>query len=456
MLEHNDLPKRTWGADMLKHNLRGIIVLALFVALARGDDWPQWMGPNRNGTWNEKGIVETFPAGGLRDKWRVPIAGGYSGPAVADGKVFVTDYLRAGGNATNDFNARSEVSGKERVLCLRADDGQLMWKHEYDCPYKISYPAGPRATPTVSGGKVYTLGAEGHLFCFAAATGKIAWSKELKKEYRIEAPMWGFCAHPLVDGQKLICLVGGPGSVVVAFDKDTGQELWRALSANPDAGYCPPTIIEAGGQRQLLIWHPQALSALDPETGKVYWSQPLEPQYGMSITAPQKSGDFLYASGIGKVAALFKLDRTRPAAEVVWEGKPNTAIYCANSTPLIDNGTIYGSDCELGNLRAVKLENGERLWETFRPTTGGDRRASHGTAFLTKNGDRYFLFSETGDLIIARLSPEKYEEISRARLLEPTSEAFGRPVVWTHPAYANKCVFARNDKEIVCVNLAAQ
>lgn len=441
---------------MAKHYLRGIVVLFLLAAQARSDDWPQWMGPNRDGVWSETGIVETFPAGELQAKWRVPIAGGYSGPAVADGKVFVTDYVRSSGDATNDVSARSTVSGQERVLCLRASDGQVVWKHEYDCPYKISYPAGPRTTPTVSGGKVYTLGAEGHLFCFDAATGKIAWSKELKKEYKIDSPMWGFCAHPLVEGNKLICMVGGAGTTVVAFDKDTGRELWRALSATPDAGYCPPTIIEAGGTRQLLIWHPTALNSLNPETGKVYWSERLEPDYGMSVTAPQKSGDFLYASGIGKCAALFKLDRTKPAAEVVWEGKPNTAVFCSNSTPLIDNGTIYGADCEVGSLRAVKLATGERLWETFQPTSGGQRRTSHGTAFLTKNGDRYFLFSETGDLIIARLSPEKYTEISRAKLLEPTNEAFNRPVVWSHPAYANKCVFARNDKEIVCASLAAR
>jgi outer membrane protein assembly factor BamB len=121
---------------------------------------------------------------------------------------------------------------------------------------------------------------------------------------------------------------------------------------------------------------------------------------------------------------------------------------------VIDGDTIYGNDCEVGNLRAVKLSTGQRLWETFKPTTGGERRESHGTAFITKNGDRYFLFSETGDLVIARLTPKEYEEIGRAHLLEPTNEAFGRPVVWNHPAYANKCIFVRNDKEIVCASLA--
>lgn len=435
------------------------VLLACFLAIAfvapvgYADDWPQWMGPGRDDVWKETGIIEKFPEGGPKILWRTPIAGGYSGPAVVAGRVYVTDYVRKSGELANNPGGRNELQGTERVLCLDAASGKILWKHEYDCPYAISYAAGPRATPTVHAGKVYTLGAEGNLFCFDAAKGTVLWSKELKKEYQTEAPIWGFCGHPLVDGKRLICLVGGEGSVAVAFDKDTGAELWKSLS-NPDAGYCPPTIITAGGKRQLLIWHPQALNSLNPETGEVYWAEPLVPQYGMSIAAPQKSGDYLFASGIGNCAALFKLDRTKPAAEVVWDGTPDTAVFCANSTPLIEGGVIYGNDCQVGNLRAVKLATGERLWETFQPTTGGERRASHGTAFLTKNGDRYFLFSETGDLIIARLSPEKYEELSRAHLLEPTAECFGRSVVWSHPAYANKCVFVRNDKEIVCASLA--
>jgi outer membrane protein assembly factor BamB len=243
--------------------------------------------------------------------------------------------------------------------------------------------------------------------------------------------------------------------VAVAFDKDTGQEVWRSLTA-PDPGYCPPTIIQAGGTRQLLIWHPQAINSLDPETGKLYWTEKLEPDYGMSICAPRQAGDHLFASGIGSVGALFKLDQTKPAAELVWRGRPSDAVYCSNSTPVIDSGVIYGADCQVGCLRAVDLVSGKRLWETFVPTTGGDRRAGSGTAFLTKNGDRFFLLSETGDLVIARLSAEKYDEVSRAHILEPTGEAFGRSVVWSHPAYANRCAFIRNDKEIVCVSLAQQ
>jgi outer membrane protein assembly factor BamB len=213
-------------------------------------------------------------------------------------------------------------------------------------------------------------------------------------------------------------------------------------------------MIEAGGKRQVLIWTPETLNSLDPETGSVYWSQPLAPKYAMSITAPRQSGDFLFAGGIGDVAALFKLAKDKPAAEVVWRGTAKNAVYCANSTPFIEDGTIFASDCQTGHLRGVKLENGERLWETWAPTSGGNKRASHGTAFIVKNGDRFFLMGETGHLIIARLSAKGYEELSRAKLLDPLTPVFGRNVVWSHPAFADRCIFARNDKELICASLA--
>lgn len=434
--------------------LASLVVGASLLSTARAEDWPQWLGPKRDSVWRETGIVDVFPENKLPVKWRVPIAGGYSGPAVAGGKVFVTDFVKASGEAFNNPGQRAELKGQERVLCFDAATGKELWKHEYDCPYSISYPAGPRATPTVADGKVYVLGAEGNLLCLNADSGKVVWSKELKKEYKTSTQIWGFCAHPLVDGDRLICVVGGEGSTAVAFDKDTGKELWRSIDARL-AGYCPPTIIEAGGARQLLIWDADKLNSLNPETGKKLWSFDLAPQYDMSITAPRQNGDLLFASGIGNVGACLKLTKDKPGAELLWKETARNGVPCANSTPILENGMIYGVDCQQGPLRGVKLETGERVWETYVPTTGNTgQRASHGTAFLVKHQDRFFLFSETGDLILAKLSPTGYEELSRFHLLEPTQECFGRSVIWSHPAFANKCCFARNDKELVCVSLA--
>ena len=427
-----------------------MLVLWVWPHLLCADDWPQWLGPNRDSVWRESGIVGKIPADGLPIKWRVPVELGYSGPAVADGKVFVTDYVKTSGKITNNPGGRDKLEGTERLLCLDAGSGKLLWKHEYECPYQMSYPGGPRCTPTVDSGRVYTLGAEGDLICLEADSGDVVWQKQLKTEYKVETPIWGFAAHPLVRDNALYCVVGGPGSVAVAFDKNTGKELWRALSAK-EPGYCPPTWIEHAGVPQLLIWHPEAMNSLNPKTGHVYWSLPLKPSYGMSIAAPRKLGDRLFASGIGTAAALFKLNDQRPAAEILWQGKTKMALYSANSTPFLEGDVIYGVDCRPGALVAARLEDGRRLWETFEPT-GGERRTNHGTAFLVKHDDKFWLFNEAGDLILARLTPEAYQELGRFHVLDPTNTAFNRDVVWSHPAFAGGCVFARNDKEIVCVD----
>lgn len=417
----------------------------------RGADWPQWLGPQRNGVWEEQGILEKFPEGGPRIVWRTPIAAGYSGPAVVGNFVFVTDFLTEGPRA-NDPSTRVELTGKERLLCLNASTGKQVWKFEYDTTYRISYPSGPRCTPTVSGGKVYMLGAQGRLSCVDAASGKLLWSQDFVEQFQAEVPIWGFTGHPLVDGQKLICLVGGPGSVAVAFDKDTGKKLWQALD-NQEQGYCSPSIIEAGGKRQLLIWHPKSLNSLDPETGETYWTVPLEPLYGMSIQSPVKFGDLLYAGGIGNQGVCVKLAKDKPAVEEVWRGTQRTAVYPTCGAPFVDEKGVLYAACQQGHFRAVDIQSGNRLWESFKPTTG-TRFASSGTCYIVRNGDRYFLMSENGDLIIAKLSAEGYEEVSRAHLIEPTNEAFGRSVVWTHPAFARQSMFMRNDKEIICVSLA--
>ena len=433
-------------------------------------DWPQWMGPNRDAVWTETGIIDTFPAGGPKVHWRVPIGGGYAGPAVANGKVYVTDKVLKPGakDPSNVFDSKTQTPAAERVLCLDEKTGAEVWKHEYDCPYRVSYPAGPRCTPTVSGGKVYTLGTMGDLLCLDADKGTVVWQKNFPKDYGVKVPVWGFAGHPLVYKNLLICLVGGEGSVAVAFDKETGKEVWKALSA-PEPGYCPPTLVESGGKPQLVIWHATKINGLNPDTGEVYWSEKLEPNSGMAIMAPRKDGDYLFAGGNGGAEMLLKLAADKPGAAVVWQqpavprGKKAgpRAMAPINMTPFVEGGVIYGVD-QPGMMRAARLESGERLWWTFRPVLGRDededyQQAIAGTAFIVKNGERFFLFAETGDLVIARLTPKGYEELGRAKLLDPTGPSFGgRKVVWSHPAFADKCVFARNDKEIVCVSLAKE
>ena len=332
------------------------VLFILTVGHTRADDWPQWLGPHRDSVWRETNIVDRFPTEGLPIKWKASVGLGYSGPAVAKGRVYVTDYVLESGEITNSAGSRDKLVGKERILCFDSVTGNPLWKHSYERTYKLSYPSGPRCIPTIDGNRVYTLGAEGNLLCLNARTGRSIWEKDLQEEYKTESPIWGFAAHPLVDGDLLYCVVGGQGSIVVAFDKLSGREVWRALSAS-NAGYCPPTIIEHVGVRQLLIWHPESLNSLNPQTGTVYWSEPIEPSYSMSIAVPRKLGNLLFVSGIGEVGALMELKGPDPDAEVLWWGEAKTAIYSCNVTPFLEDGVMYGVNCKSGALTAARLSD---------------------------------------------------------------------------------------------------
>jgi outer membrane protein assembly factor BamB len=458
------------------------VALACCPVSVFADDWPQWLGPQRDGVWREKGLVDKFPAGGPKVLWRTPagqIGEGYAGPAVADGKVYIFDRLRTKGA---DFPKGGFDTGKfpgvERIVCLDQASGKIHWFHAYDCTYEVSYAAGPRTTPVVSGGKVYTLGTMGDLVCLNVTDGKVIWSKNLPALYNVPTPRWGFSGHPLLDGNRLICLVAGQGSTVVAFDKDTGKELWKNLSSI-EPGYAPPMIYTFNGKRQLILWHAESVNGLEPETGKVIWTQPfgtlkagdgkVQVQAGMTINTPRQIGDRLYLTCFYEGSLMLRIGADNKPA-VLWkrknpvkdpEPKVTEQLHCVMSTPVIRDGYIYGV-CSYGELRCLELETGKRLWETHQPVVGESTR--WGNAFLTQLGessDRYLIFNELGDLILARLTPQKYEEISRAHILEPTNgltsfQNKSRPVVWSHPAFANRCVFARNDGQVVCISLAAE
>ncbi len=425
-----------------------------------GDDWPQWLGPRRDAVWRETGILAKFPADGLTIRWRTPIKAGFSGPAVTGGRVYVMDRLRASaeGGGANPPEPGS-ASSRERILCLREADGSVVWQQEYDCAYTISYGSGPRTTPTVSEGKVYTLGAQGHLCCLDAATGKVIWTHDFKKEFKAATPIWGFAGHPLVDGNKVICIVGGEECLAMAFDKETGRELWRALNAR-EPGYSAPVIYEAGGRRQLIIWHPEALNSLDPETGRVYWSEPFASRTGLSVATPRQMGDLLFVTAFYDGPLMMKLASDQPTATVLWRGRSHSemktdGLHSIIPTPFLEEGHIYGV-CSYGQLRCLRADTGERVWSTLKATTSDEKETRWANTFLVKNGNRFFLANEKGDLIIARLTPQGYDEVSRVHLLEPTNRDPGRAVVWSHPAFANHCIYARNDKEIVCASLAEQ
>jgi outer membrane protein assembly factor BamB len=425
-----------------------LVVAGLIAASALADDWPQWGGPRRDLVWREDGIVETLPAvdpatSMLPRLWTAKIGAGYAGPAVADGRVFVADRIA-------DENL-------ERVLCVDAATGNEIWKHPYESRYTISYPLGPRATPTVDGDRVYTLGAMGHLFCFNAAKGDVVWQKYLPDDFGTEVPNWGMAGAPLVDGEQLIVLAGGkPGAMVVSLDKRTGEEKWRALEGK-EPGYCAPVILDIAGRRQLIIWHPAAVVGLDAANGGVLWEQPFSVQAGMTIPTPRTVGNRLFVAGFYCGPLMIDLGSSGNSPNVLWRTKPgnneriNDSLHAVMCTPIVTEKYVYGVG-SYGDLRCLDADTGRIVWETRKPT--GDGRWWN--AFLVPHEDRAVICNEQGEIIFARLTPAGYEELSRAKLIEPTQPIQRRMTVWSHPAFAMRSVFARNDGELIRVNLAAE
>ena len=426
----------------------GLVVLLHVSERSVAEDWPNWMGPNRDNVWNIAKPPQSLPSGSLKANWTAPVAGGYSGPAVVGNRIYVTDLVTKADAKVDNFGRKS-FDGTERVLCFDANTGKAIWKHEYNVTYAISYPAGPRCTPVVDGGNVYTLGAEGDLFCLEAQTGKVVWSRKLKDDYKTNSALWGFAAHPLIDGDNLITLAGGDGSHTVCLNKKTGKEVWRFGTA-PEQGYSPPSIITAGGVRQLILPNPTAINSVDPATGKLYWTLPYDASNGSVIMVPIQVGKYLFVAGYSDKNLLIELDATSPKAKEVWRNVAKKALSPVNVQPMAIGDVVYGMD-QSGEMIAFKIDTGERLWETSKPI--GRRPVGSGTAFLVRSGDLFYLFNELGELVVAKMNPQGYEEVSREKIIEQTNNAFGREVVWCPPAFANGCIYVRNDEKLICVPL---
>lgn len=445
----------------------GVIAASAAFALAlnlRADDWPQWMGPQRDGVWRETGLIEHFDKDSLPVKWRVPVKAGYVGPAVVDGRVFLLD-REAGKPPERKRGDRSlpQVPGNERVLCLDAATGRTLWEHTYDCPYRISYPSGPRATPLVSGGRVFTLGAMGNLKCLEADTGKVVWATNVATQFQAEPPVWGYAAHPLLDGDRLILPVGGTNSAIVALHKDTGRELWRALSAT-EIGYAPPLIRDIAGRRQLVFWHPDAISGLNPANGEVFWTHPYpvggKPQRPeVTIALPRFDGDRMFLTSFYQGSLLLQVPAAVAEPRVVWnrrskkQSEMTEGLHTVMSTPVVKDGFAYGV-CAFGELRCLDLKTGDRRWESLELFGGEGGFFAH--SFIIEQADRHWFWTDHGELMVGRLSPQGVDLVSRAKLLEPLENTRGRDVLWCHPAFANRHAYVHNGRELICVDLSYQ
>lgn len=425
-----------------------ITLTALVIAAAlpcptplSADDWVQWRGKNRDGVLHERGRVKPFASGPIERAWSTPIGSGYSGPTIADGLVYLTD-----------LDPQQRDAEVERVLCFRAEDGSPVWSHSYPAPYSVGYRAGPRDSVSVADGKAVSLGAMGQLKCFDAASGDVIWERDLESEYQIKMPAWGITSAPLVWNDRVIQIVGGSdGAGVVAFDLQSGRELWKALEDR--AGYSAPIVVRQGDQDVVVCWTGDSIAGLDPGTGQVHWRIPMRPRnMPIGVATPAVQGDHLFVSSFYDGSMLIRMDLERPEAEKLWyrvgqDEKNTDSLHCMISSPIIKGDHIYGVD-SYGELRCLNLDNGDRVWESADAVP----RNRWATIHIMRDGDRELMLNERGQLVLANLNPEGFQEICRADLIKPTEPQLRRRggVVWAHPAVANGFIYARNDEELIC------
>jgi outer membrane protein assembly factor BamB len=419
--------------------LAAILTLPLLLSAAvRAEDWPQWRGPNRDSVCSDTRLLESFPAEGLKVRWRVPVGWGFSSPVVAQGRVYLAD------------SAVVKPKAKERVHCFDESTGATLWSHVYDVAYEDwafdpTQEVGPVATPIVQNSKIYAVGRLGHLFCLDARKGEVLWQKNLEKDYHVAfAPG---APSPLIEGDLLILFIGGkPSACVIAVHKDTGQEAWKALDES--LTFSSPIVISSGGKKQLIVWTQESVTSLDPATGTTYWSQRLLTSSEYAVSTPVFHQDRLLIGGL-----MFQLDSDKPAATVLWPASkvPSRRIFSHTSTAFFQGDYLYSAKSS-GELICVEASTGKPVWESTNVTDLKSGASIH----LTPNGDSVLLYTDKGELVRAQLTPQGYKEISRTAVLEPTFPFAGRKVTWSPPAFANRHIFARNGKELICASIAAK
>ena len=374
-----------------------------------------------------------------------------TGITVAAGRVFFLD-LEAPIRAKPKSD---EPDGTERINCFDTATGKPLWSHSWPVKYGNlgGYANGPRSSPTIHDGKVYALGAVGHHFCFEAATGNIVWKHDTVAAFGARIPEWGFAASPVIHGQSVIVHIGAKdGGCVMAFDRLTGKEVWRSL-ADP-AGYCTPLLIAPKSGPQLIVWTPEHIHSIDPDTGKPFWKVPYKVTYGVSIASPIFAEETVFVSGYWEGSRAIRLGKQLTDHELAWT---DTKLLCGlMAQPLYRDGHVYTIDKNHG-LTCFELKSGKKLWDDDNQLTPRGSNP-HASIVWLNDGDRALALNAVGELVLLRLNTTGYDEQSRTKVLT------GR--VWGHPAFVGRFLFAKTDggegwqkatsNELVCVELVGK
>ncbi len=403
-----------------------VLTCSLFCEVAISSDWPQILGPARNGVYAGSDLAEAWPKAGPPIVWQKKIGRGFAGPAVAAGKLILFHRLE----------------DKETVACLDAQTGDELWQIDYPTAYRddFGFDDGPRAVPAVADGRVYTFGAEGALYCLDLATGRKIWNVDTKTGFKAGKGYFGMACSPLVEGNAVLMNIGGAnGAGIVAFDKATGKLLWKAT--DDEASYSSPTAATINGMRHVFVFTRSGLAALAPLSGKVEFQFPWRASYSASVNAatPLVIDDLVFLSASYQTGAVL-LRVKESSFETVWSGDDLLSNHYATS--VYRDGFLYGFDGRADpgfqpppSLRCVEFKTGKVRWS----------KTGLGAGTVTLADDALLLLMENGQMLRVAAQSGQYKETARAQIFPAGMRAF--------PALADGYLYARSKDKLFCVDL---
>ncbi len=408
--------------------MRSLFIAAIISTITLpASDWPQFLGPERNGTYPSGGNDIGWAKSGPKKLWSHPVGKGWSGPVVSGKRVVI-------------FHRQED---HEIVDCLDAQSGRSVWYKKFPTSYVdgFGFDNGPRATPCIVEGRVYLFGADGNLHCLAMTDGKVHWSVNLQRPLKADSGFFGLACSPIVTAKHVLLNVGGEdGAGIVGIDIATGKILWKAH--DDSASYSSPAQINLKNSGQIAFVTRNKVVSVNPRTGKLIWEHRLSPAMQASVSAatPLQIGDLLFATAsYGAGAVTLRL--TQNSAKVVWQN--DESLSCQYQTPVELDGHLYGFHGRLDTgprpeLRCMELKNGAVKWKTSRADAGS----------IIRVGNQILIITVNGQLIHANISPDGYREIIRSQI-----QGFE---VRAHPALANGILYTRDKKKLIAVRVTPE
>lgn len=387
-------------------------------------DWPQFRGLHRDGCSPETGLLEAWPENGLEALWVAAGLGkGFSSAAIVDDRVYVTGML---GEENEGYLFRFDLSGK------------LEWRQPYGPEYTGTYP-GPRGTPTFAAGRAYLMSGTGRVVCCDAASGAVAWSRDVAGEFRGEIPKMGFNESLLVDGGKVFCTPGGPDASLVAIDAANGNTLWTTKGFGEQSAYCSPILIERGGSRLLVTLTAKSVVAIAPESGILVWHFPFdadEVDQNHSIMPVYQDGHLYVTSGHRKGGQMLELSPDGRQVTLGWSDETLGALH--GGVVLVD-GHLYGSNTK-AKWVCLKLTDGAVCYEADGAGMGS---VAYADGML-------YCYGEKGTLALVKASPAAHETVSSFKITQGTAQH------WPHPVIAGGRLYIRHGDALIAFDISAR